>query len=137
MNPFKDDIETNSTITNTENSDKKEDKILDHTIVDDSPQVTGIEASNTTREGGAANQSSDKETIQAETVSSIEASNSLVEKGDNQTLIQNRDANNNSLALAKANDLIKKEGKGKMKLLPIPFYKRKKQLLILPRQLLN
>jgi hypothetical protein len=107
MNPFKDDIETNPTITNTENSDNTVKE--DNTIVDDSPQVTGIEASNINPEGGAANQSSDKETIQAETVSSIEAS-TLVEKGDNQTLIQNRSANSNSLALTKSNDLIENEG---------------------------
>ncbi|MCK5442575.1 MAG: hypothetical protein KAJ23_11850 [Maribacter sp.] len=109
INPFNGDVEINPTITNIENSYKKEDKTLDHTIVDDTPQVTGIEASKTTSEGGAANQSSGKETKQTGAVNGIEASNSIVGKGDNKTLIQNRAANKTSLALTKTSDPIKKE----------------------------
>jgi hypothetical protein len=110
INPFKGDVEANPTITNTENSDNKDGETLDHTIVDDATQVTGIEASKTNSEGGAANQSSDEETKQAEAVSGIEASNSIAEKDDNQTLIPNRGTNSSFLALTKTSDPIKKEG---------------------------
>lgn len=110
INPFDGDVEANPTITNTENSDNKEDKTLDHIIVDDATQVTGIDASNTNSESSGTNQSSDEETKQADAVSSIGASNSIAEKGDNQTLIQNKGANSSSLALTKSNDPNKKEG---------------------------